>query len=261
MLNYLKAAFWHQERVPMLGSLPVNALALAGMAALGCYHRAFWWLGGTLEAVFLFLCCSNERFRRLVDAKASRETPNLEIELQKFANQLTKASSEEAAKLNDKLQRLAAIHTASAEDLMPADYGQQIQQLTWLQLKLLIARDRLQGSEEAMAATPLAQQIEDLRAELAARPDKSKAATLAILEARLRVADQRRQKLDAINTDLKRIQHQVDLLLEQAVLQSHPVEIEFTLTAASGALAPLYAGMPVEREIQRMDDYFSGASR
>jgi hypothetical protein len=73
MWRYLKAAFLGRVSVPLLGALPVNAMAVAAVAVLGLLHPAVWLAGLGLETAYLFLTATSERFQKTVDAAALAE--------------------------------------------------------------------------------------------------------------------------------------------------------------------------------------------
>ena len=75
MFRYLSAAFTARPRVPGLGEMPVNLLALAGFGIVGLASPAFWFLGLGLEAAYLFGLASNSRFREIVDARTAPAPP------------------------------------------------------------------------------------------------------------------------------------------------------------------------------------------
>jgi hypothetical protein len=76
MFRYLSAAFTARPRVPGLGAIPVNLLALAGFGIVGLANPAFWFLGLGLEAAYLFGLASNSRFREIVDARTVNAPPS-----------------------------------------------------------------------------------------------------------------------------------------------------------------------------------------
>lgn len=70
MWRYLKAAFWARIRVPVLGFLPLIAVATGGFAIAGIAFPLLWLLGlGFIGGLTFGLAHSNQ-FRRGVDAIA-----------------------------------------------------------------------------------------------------------------------------------------------------------------------------------------------
>ena len=53
--GFVKAAFGLRSHVPLLGSLPLNKLALVGFGILGLGHPGFWLLGLAFEAAYVDL--------------------------------------------------------------------------------------------------------------------------------------------------------------------------------------------------------------
>src|SRR5262245_16204019 len=73
MLRYLKAAFLARPTIAGLGEVPVNLLAVAGVAILGFGCPGFWFLGLVLEAAFVFGLPSQPRFQQWVDAQEAKQ--------------------------------------------------------------------------------------------------------------------------------------------------------------------------------------------
>ncbi len=267
MLKYLKSAFWHRERLPLLGELPVNVLALCAFAALGFGHPAFWWIGGGLEAVFLFLLGTNPNYQRVIDALAA--APKQESAAHVLAA-LVASLSPDAATRHSRLEaRLARVRSlygdAATEFSLSSDHEHRLDHLGWLHLKLLLARDQLQRSEAENPRGTLEKQLATLEHEVAAggsrSTQESRTATLAILRERLETAVQRTQRLEEVEADLARVEHKVELVLEKATLHANPTEMSFTLDFASSAFdASDVTETSVRPEVQQLDAYFGVAA-
>ena len=66
--DYLKAAFRWKTRLPLLGAMPLNQLALAAFFIFGFVNRGFWLLGIAFETAYLMLLAGSPRFQHLVRA-------------------------------------------------------------------------------------------------------------------------------------------------------------------------------------------------
>ena len=67
--SYLKAAFWYGFKVPGLGTIPANAVAVLGFGIVGLGEPAMWLVGLGLETTYLLGMTFNPRFQRLVKAR------------------------------------------------------------------------------------------------------------------------------------------------------------------------------------------------
>ena len=101
--------------------------------------------------------------------------------------------------------------------------GDSLNKLVWFFLKLLVARENLQALGDASMRRDLRQQVEKLQRELDGRVSlalrESKEATLKILQQRLAHVDRREESLAEIDSDLTRIEAQLDLAVDSAGLR------------------------------------------
>ena len=67
--DYLKEAFHRRVKVPLLGQLPVNYMALGAFAVLGLANPGFWFLGAAGEVAYLFATASSSRFQKLIQGE------------------------------------------------------------------------------------------------------------------------------------------------------------------------------------------------
>ena len=70
--NYLKAGFWQRVPVPLLGQVPLNAVAFAGFGMAGFDHPAFWAAGAAWQTLWLAGSAGRVGYRRKIDARARR---------------------------------------------------------------------------------------------------------------------------------------------------------------------------------------------
>lgn len=243
MWRYLTAAFWARPDLPGLGRLPLNLLALFGVGVLGLANPGFWLLGLGAEVAYLFTLATHRRFQKVVDAEDVTLTDG-DAEQKRQALILSLAL--------DERQRLMAIE-AKAERILEVQRQSQFSEfaldgtrealgrISWVYLKLLIARHRLldqarldtPGELEARA-TALERELTGTNLSEAIRA--SKTATLEITRKRLGTLERRRQSLAEIDSDLVRTEAQVDLAVENAAIQDQPTAIGSDLTLASHLL-------------------------
>jgi hypothetical protein len=108
-------------------------------------------------------------------------------------------------------------------------------------LKLLIARHHLQSPVNSETEQSLDKKIHELDADLKDGEEteslrQSKTATLGILKKRLLNVHRKKQTLEEIESDLTRIDNQVDLILENATMQGKPQTISADIELASDLL-------------------------
>jgi len=238
--RYLKAAFLVGLEVPALGRLPVNALAAAGFLILGFGHPGFWFLGLGAEALIVPALAFNKRFQNVVDAE-QRQAANGDSQAKRSSLiQLLPADyKRRLSELERKCEKVLEVYrNAQADDYIIDTNREALENLKWVYLKLLIARYHLltAGTEDTPEA--LSKKVESLQAELAKSQDtpalqQSKAATLDILKRRLANVQRREQSLEEVESDLTRVESQVDLILDNAAMQGKPQTISTDIELAS----------------------------
>jgi hypothetical protein len=118
-----------------------------------------------------------------------------------------------------------------------------LDKLVWIFLKLLVARDHLtnelgvasrEGLEKSIAELKRTSGMQDSSSTLA----RSQQATLTILERRLENLGNRGRLLAENESDLQRIEAQVELMRENAAIEGKPAAVDAEIELASDLAAP-----------------------
>jgi hypothetical protein len=253
MFRYLRAAFTARPRVPGLGGVPFNLLGIAGFGILGLANPAFWALGLGLETAYLFGLASNRRFREVVDAREpAPPAPAREREAgwEQLVAELGDSERGRLTALNAKLQRILSLYERfHADDLTSGQNRESLLAFLGHYARLLLARENLarhwtdddHGELRAEAAA-LEAELRDqgLSGELRA----SKTRTLEIVQARLENQKRRVQMAEEIESELRRIEAQFDLALENAAMSSTPQAISSDLAIDLARFDAALAALP-----------------
>lgn len=221
MLKYLKAAFWAGPRVPLLGSLPVNALAVAAGIIFGFVQPAIWFLTLGIETAWLFALSTNARFQRWADLQDAPPPLPAGVPDQ----ELSPGDLRQAAELQAKVsEALAAYQRNQTDPLIFEANKDALRRLAEIHGTLLGARASLLEAQRRTDAAELRSQLAGIerdlaQADLAPAVRGSKQATAEILRQRLGNDEKRRHTLELIDADLVRIEAQVDLAVENAVVR------------------------------------------
>lgn len=243
MWRYLTAAFWARPDLPGLGRMPINLLALIGVGVLGLANPGFWLLGLGIEVAYLFTLATNRRFQKTVDAEqVTLSSGDAEQKRQALIHSLAQEDRQRLTAIEQKAERILTVQRHSQfSDFALDGTREALGRLSWVYLKLLIARHRL--LEQARLDTPgeLETRATTLERELAGNNlseamRASKTATLEITRKRLGTLERRQQSLAEIDSDLVRTEAQVDLALENAAIQDQPTAIGTDLSLASHLL-------------------------
>ena len=242
MWRYLKSAFLVTVDVPSLGHVPINVLGALAFGILGFAQPGFWLLGLAIEAAVVPALAFNPRFQKVVEAQSLQRSEGT-VEQQRLALvKLLEAGAQQrlwglAKKCN---QVLDVYRSQQAEDFVVDSNEHALKNLEWVYLKLLVARHHLlsPSSETVQSLEMKIQALEkDLReGEETESLRQSKTATLNILKKRQSTMRRKQQTLEEIESDLTRIDNQVDLILENATVQGKPQTISADIELASDLL-------------------------
>jgi hypothetical protein len=238
--RYLKAAFLVGMDVPALGRVPVNALAAAGFLILGFGHPGFWFLGLAAEAAIVPMLAFNKRFQKVVDAEDRQlSSDDSGAKRDSLIQTLPADYKKRLADLQRKCGKVLEVYrNAQAEDFLIDTNRDALENLKWVYLKLLIARYHLLTAGTDDTPDSLIKKINSLQEELGDATEtpalrQSKTATLDILKRRLANIQRREQSLEEVESDLTRVESQVDLILDNAAMQGKPQTISTDLELAS----------------------------
>jgi hypothetical protein len=262
MFRYLSAAFTARPRIPGLGELPVNLLALAGFAIVGFASPAFWFLGLGLEAAYLFGLASSARFREIVDARAAA-IPPVRQQTAGWEQLVGELSGQERGRLmalKAKLQRVTALYERfHADDLTSGQNRESLLALLGHYARLLQARENLSLQWTDSDDRELREQADALAAQL--KQDglteelrNSRMRTLEIVQARIENQKRRAQMAEEIGSELERIEAQFDLALENAAMSSTPQAISSDLAIDLERFDAALAAPPAGREAPLVTD-------
>jgi hypothetical protein len=230
--NYIKAAF---NARPIGMFVPPNWVGLAGFAMAGFLNPGFWAIGAGLELAYLFGLSTNSRFQRVVDGKKLLdERKNWQEKLSKMIAQLGPEERERYWKLERRCQQIIEQQrSGSGGSAAELDMqGEGLGRLLWIYLRLLRTRQQIvrvvrESLDLERNKEPLDRRMQRLTAALEQEAvnenlRKSLEGQLEILRQRMEKRKETREKLVFLDAELVRIEEQVELIREQAVMASEP---------------------------------------
>lgn len=239
MWRYLKSAFLVSVDVPSLGRVPVNVLGAVAFGILGFAQPAFWLLGLAVEAAVVPALAFNPRFQKIVEAQ-SLQLSQEDAEKQRMAliRLLENSAQQKLWALATKCNQVLDVYRSQqAEDFIIESNDHALKNLEWIYLKLLVARHHLLSpsneTEETLEKKAAALEKDLADGEETESLRQSKIATLNILKKRIATMRKKQQTLEEIESDLTRIDNQVDLILENATVQNKPQTISADIELAS----------------------------
>ena len=235
----MKPTFWDYVRSafnarPMGMFVPPNWIGLGVFGFLGLLNPGFWIIGLGLELAYLGRLATDSRFQRLVEGERllgerrrwQERLADLIRELPAEDQQRYRALERRCGNILEQQLRGATLAPALEEQ------GEGLGKLVWIYLRLLLTRESIKkiiqessGSQEDAAR--MEERIEKLQLQLkqpAIGEDlrKSLTAQCEILQQRVEKKREAVEKLAFLDAELTRIQEQVELLREQAVLSTDP---------------------------------------
>jgi DNA repair exonuclease SbcCD ATPase subunit len=224
--DYIKKAF---NARPMGMFVPPNWIGLGVFGLLGVLNPGFWVVGLGLELGYLWTLGTNERFQKFVSASLQVLTrKQWQTQIDSLVEQL---SSEDQQRFRSLEARCRSLLEQQVQNQTPLA-GLQAQneglgRLLWLYLRLLSTRQAINRMIRGSTAAPEGTaSLEERLAQLKSRLDqplseelrRSLTGQIEILQQRLEKRREAKDKMAFLDAELTRIQEQVELVREQAVL-------------------------------------------
>jgi hypothetical protein len=242
-MRYLREAFWAKMEVPYLGAIPFNVVGLVAFALLGLGEPAFWPLGAGLEAAYLYLLSANPRFRNIVDARGKVAVDqSAEARREALLSRLSTTQKHRLEQVQAKCHHILQIYQdQQVNEFTVASNTDSLKRLEWIFLKLLVAQHYLNDGGTDTNPEDLQCKIRQLEHDLklsgiSRTLRESKEGTLRILKQRLANLDRRAESNAEIESDLGRVEAQVDLALESATMQGQAEVISANVELTSHLL-------------------------
>jgi hypothetical protein len=241
--GYLKAAF---NARPFGMFIAPNWIGIAAFGLLGLSNPGFWLIGAGVELAYLFTLATNGRFQRAITSRASAGTD--QEWKSKLDGMVRRLSDTDQARYVAFVSRCRAIldqfQQQDSSGASAAVQGENLGRLTWVYVRLLLARRAMSRvlKEPTLGET---QEIEARLDEVLQRLKdpalhedlrKSLTSQAEILQQRVSQRREGREKLDFLEAEILRIQEQVELLREQAVLSTDADGMSARLDQITGSL-------------------------
>jgi hypothetical protein len=266
-MRYLREAFWAKMEVPHLGAIPFNVVGLVAFALLGLGEPAFWPLGAALEAAYLYLLSTNPRFQNIVDARGKVALEqSAEAQHEALLSRLSTMQKHRLAEVQAKCRRILQIYQdQQVNEFTVESNTDALKRLEWIFLKLLVAQHYLDDGGTDTNPEDLQSKIRQLEADLKVTGitrtlRDSKEGTLRILQRRLANLNRRAESNAEIESDLARVEAQVDLALESATMQGQTEMISANVELTSHLLDSSSFG-DLSTTVDAMDQAFPGPAK
>lgn len=248
--------------------VPPNIFGLAAFGLLGAFvSPGFWVLGAGLEIAYLAWLANNRRFRATLEAEAARDDP-AERRYHRLWDALTAPRRERQRALEQRARDIVALLAA---DPMMRTHTDSIEQLVWLHLRMLSADQAIsQVLTTANEESDRLQQQEDgidvrlARADLDPDLRRSLEQQKQVIDARQAAHAQAGLRAERIEAELARIDQQMALIREQALLSGDEKRIGSSLDALASVFNEADRWLDSQRDLigaLDLDDHASLPSR
>jgi hypothetical protein len=292
----MRPGFWHYVRAafnarPIGMFVPPNWIGLATFGLLGAtVDPGFWVLGAGLELGYLSLLATNPRFQRMVSGTMSAGAqPSSSRKLQEALASLPPYDRERYAGLESACQSILHLQFGGSTDAPGFQMqAESLGRLTKMYLRLLATRQSIQHvilaptAEPVRGADPRSRQLPpplpkqesrnlegrlaDLRTRLAdpslsEELRRSLSAQADLIQQRLDRRAAAANQLAFIEAELTRIEQQVELIREQAVLSTDPESFSHRIDEIGATLAGTGEWIAEQqRTLGAMDDLLEQAT-
>lgn len=224
-MDFVKSAFHLRPRIPGLGHFPVNYLGLATFGMLGiAVSPAFLFFGAAAELLYLMSLASNNRFQNVVTGQ----------DLLKARLSWQERKRDLLAKLDPgDCARYVALEgrcRTIVENSSPAvsDAGsvgalrlEDFDQLLWIFLRLLLAREMLRSESLNADRKDIREQVHKIEEKLKTagldeQLKKTYESTKGLLERRLSILETSDSRVQFIEAEMDRVEQQVALIGQEA---------------------------------------------
>jgi hypothetical protein len=228
--DYIRKAF---NARPIGMFVPPNWVGLGVFTLLGALNPGFWVIGLGAELGYLWILGNNMRFRRFIDASRQLQTKQQwQARVDALIQHLSPEDQQRYRALEVRCKTLLEqqMQIQSPSQGLQAQ-GEGLGRLLWVYLRLLATRQAINRILRGAGASQnesagLEERIANLQSRLqeSLTEDLRKSITgqIEILQQRLARRSEAKDKLAFLDSELTRIQEQVELMREQAVLSEDP---------------------------------------
>ncbi|MBD8527095.1 hypothetical protein [Pseudomarimonas arenosa] len=235
-MKYLWKAFVAR---PFGMPIPPNFFALAAFGLLGVFlSPGFWLLGAGAEVAYLAALSTNKRFRNTVDAEEDRADP---VD-QRYHQSLMKLTPDQQQRQREVEQRAREIFAQLGDSPMFRTHMESLEQLVWINMKLLLARQAILGvvhtaRSEADRLDAQEADIEQrlLRDDLSPELRRSLEQQKAVIDQRQEAHQSAGRRLEHVEAELARIEQQIALIREQALLSTNEEQVGASLDSLTAS--------------------------
>jgi hypothetical protein len=235
--------------------VPPNFALIGVFGLLGVLNPGFLLLGAGAELAYLLAVVSNPRFRAAVDRQEAADPEADRAVIKRVAG----LSAEARRRYTDLAERCQSVLDVARADDHPetiAHRAEVLGSLLGLALAMLERKDTLQSllGEGEDFGEKLAELDRRLEGDLSADLRRSLEAQREIVSERAQGRRAASERVEAIDSELARIEQQAELLREQTVLDEDPARVGERIDALTGTLRSTRDWLKEQRKLDGLAD-------
>ena len=232
-----------------------NWVGIALFAMLGILNPGLWLIGAGLELAYLLALVTNERFRRMVERNLlSTRTDDRDARIEARVRSLSAAAQRRFRDLEERCEAVLSSGRADDHTETVEHRADALGRLLDVYLQLLAARDTagllLEETDRSVGA-----RLADVHSRLAAGaelPDelrRSLEGQQQVLRGRLESQQRAQERIEYIDSELARVEQQVELLREQSILDAESTQMTSRIDALADTLQETRGWLTEQRKL------------
>lgn len=248
--DYVRAAFMAKAfGMP----IPLNWFGLATFAVLGAFlSPGFWLLGAGVELGYLYWLSDSPRFQRVVDSGVKALDP-VDQRYQALSGRLERGDQLRQLKVE---QRARDILTSLGGSPLMAAHSDNLEQLVWLHLRLLVARHGIHrvistAHDDKQALALQERQIAERLADDSIGPElrRSLVQQQSVIDQRQEAHAVASRRQEHVDSELQRIDQQIALIREQSLLATNGEDLGASLDSLAASFNEASRWLDSQRDL------------
>lgn len=248
MIDYIKAAFNFKVPVRGVGGLPVNWLYMGLVGGMAFVAWPFALIGGAIEMTYLIAMISNPNFQRVIRSQQNDNNKMSKFEkMDEIFSELEYQQKRQSSNFNAQCKNILDIVKNLVGEKDPLgilkSYQDNLMELRMIYINLLTMISNLEKSSNPESINDIMKKLEMYQREIdSLSPDcpadrrSSLQGTIDIMKRRIEMISQLENKLNVANLELRRLDEQILLIKDQALLSNDSSVISMNLDATTSVI-------------------------
>ena len=230
-----------------------NWVGIALFAMFGILNPGVWLIGAGLELAYLLALVTNERFRHTVERNLlTARVEDRDARIEERVRALSGGAQRRFRQLEERCEAVLSAGRADDHTETVQHRADALGRLLDVYLQLLAARDtagRLIAETDRSVRERLSDVHHRLREELTDELRKSLEGQEQVLRGRLESQERAQERIEYIDSELARVENQVELLREQSILDAESTQMTSRIDALAETLQETRGWLTEQRKL------------